>query len=584
MSVKKQILVIYPDEISACIAQFPWLASDADWLCLTIDAFNECLQLGIPNARMPNWLRAVSMFSVVEQKEHYFRLQELEEVLMRQRHSMGFKSAAYWNHQHNSFMLNVLSSVKKTAELAAKHLLKTDQLLIPHRAGVGDYHFSGGLSSAIVAQVLRESGFNVKLVDLPISLLSSQYHPAVYDVVPDFWSIQTSGAWLASTANTLICPSGLFYKQDQQKLVQLLEQLGCDSLSWMISPAFWNVFSDGPGFKSRIPVGEAWERMSDGTKITLTNMADRMTMETEAVFIELLGPKIGGLDCFSSQIQRLQKRHLYQCMIFLGACHLGGLKPMDALIVGHLDGGTNGPLLSAAIETEAPCYMVPHSRVINLPTEDTCTVVTEYWQPKPSRSHRGEINPVIYCAPRDGMPSGRDPLETLRGIKVLILFNGIHRWTSTNVSFDFLAEAVLKIRETCKELGVDPAYRLKPGDQTPIGAYRHLLDLGIEDYGKCLDGDLDKILSDTELVISVDTPSTAIWGALERGCAVLLIANRPFVDSELLDAEGNLVAYSLEQGIELLRELLTDPAKLDDLRGSQFGWISSLRANRLSPQ
>lgn len=580
MTARKTVLVIFPDEVNACIAQFPWLAKGANWLCLSIDALDRCLQLKLPHAQMPAWLQATGTFSADEHRYVYAKLQGLEESFIEQRNSMGFNEHAYWNHQHNLTLLSMLSSAQKTAAMAVDNLPKSTPLLILQRMGVGDYHFSGGLLTAIVQDRLQGAGFQIETIYLPMSQLVSAYAPTVYSQIPDYWSAEVSLNWQQSNANVLVSPSGLFYKTDQQKLLQLMQKLGVTSNTWMLSPPFWNVIPDGAGFKSRVSVQSAFDNLSSSMQQALLAMVEDMTSSTDDLMQEILGDQIGHLDFYQNQIQRIKQRHFFQSLTFLGMAHLCSLKPMDALVVSNLDGGINGPLFSAAQDGSTACYMLPHSHVINQATEGPCTVMTEYWQPKPSMSHRGAVNVSIHLSTEINPDTTMDLWSTPRPQKVVVLFNGIHRWTALNTGLNFYKNTLADIAQTCAQAGCELAYRLKPGDQTPLDAFCQLLDL---DRGLCRKGlqePLDFLLRNTELVIAIDDPSSALWEALELGCAVILIANRPFISSTLLD-DNILESYSPEQGLDLIAQVLSDPNKLDQLRLTQFTKLLAIRESRL---
>lgn len=580
MTSRKTVLVIFPDEVNACIAQSPWLAKEANWLCLSIDALDRCLQLQLPHAEMPSWLQETGTFSVDEYQDVYARLQGLEESCIEQRNSMGFNEHAYWNHQHNMTLLTQLSSAQKTAALAVDNLSKSTQLLILQRMGVGDYHFSGGLLTAIIRDTLQCAGFQIETIYLPLSQLVSAYAPTVYSQIPNYWSTEVGLSWQQANSNVVISPSGLFYKSDQQKLLQLMKKLDVTSKTWMLSPPFWNVIPDGPGFKDRVSVQSAYQNLCPSMQHALMVMVDGMTASTDEVIQAVLGNQIERLELYHLQIQRIKQRYLFQCLTFLGMAHLCATKPMDALVVSHLDGGINGPLFSAGQEAAAPCYLLPHSHVINLASEGPCTVVTEYWQPKPSISHRGEVNVPIHLSTEINLDTTIDLWSVPRHQKALILFNGIHRWTALNTGLSFIKQSLVDIKQTCSKAGFELAYRLKPGDQTPCDALCQLFELDRDLCQKGLNEPLDVILRNTELVIAIDDPSSALWEALELGCAVILIANRPFISSTLID--GNILeSCSPEQGLDLIEQVLSDKNKLDQLRMTQFSKLLAIRESRL---
>lgn len=578
--MRKTVLVIFPDEVNACIAQFPWFAKEMNWLCLSIDALDRCLQLQLPHVEMPNWLQATGTFSANEYQKIFSKLNDLEELFVQQRNSMGFNEHAYWNHQHNLVLLNLISSAQKSALLAVDNIPKSSPILILHRMGVSDYHFSGGLLAAIFRDKLQSAGFQIQTIYLPLSKLVSAYAPTVYSSVPNYWSSEMSINWQKSESNVLISPSGLFYKTDQEKLLQLMQKLGVSSKTWTLAPPFWNIMPDGAGFKDRISVQSAFDGLSSSLQQALMTMVESMTLSTNDLMLEILGGQIDCLDFYQNQIQRIKQRHLFQCLTFLGMAHLSSIKPIEALVVSNLDGGINGPLFSVAIDGSSPCYMLPHSRVVNQNTDGPCTVITEYWQPKPSMTYRGEVNPVIHVPSEKCSENIFNLQQQKRSQKVLILFNGIHRWTHINTSLDFFKNIFSDISKLCLIEGVELNYRLKPGDQTPLDAYTHLLGI---DRALCQIGQqerLDVLLKNTELVISIDDPSSALWEAIEMGCAVVLIANRSFPRSTLID-QDILKSYSPEAGLALIGQLLTDKNKLNQMQSSQLAKLHRLRDSRL---
>jgi hypothetical protein len=579
MNSRKTVLVLFPDEISACIEQFPWLTKEANWLCLTIDALDRCLKLRIPNAQMPTWLQAVGTFSEDEYQSVFSKLQELEESCIEQRRSMGFNENAYWNHQHNLILLSQLTSAQKTAVLAADNLSKSVSFLMLQRLGAGDYHHPGGLVTTIMLNTLQRAGFQIETIYLSTSKLASAY-ASVYSHIPNYWSVEVSNAWIQSNSNVLVSPCGLFYKSDHQKFLQLLQNLGVNSKNWMLSPPFWSVIPDGSGFKERVSIQSAYDSLSSEMQQALIAMVENMTASTDELMQEILSDHIQSLGFYQFQIQRIKQRHLFQCLTLLGMAHLCAIKPMDALVVSNLDGGINGPLFSVAQENSSPCYMLPHSHVVNQPSDSPCTVITEYWQPKPSMTYRGEVNTVIH------VQSEKRPLDLIslsqekRPPKALILFNGIHRWTYTTTSLGFLKKTLSDIALLCSTAGVELSYRLKPGDQTPLDAYSHLFGIDRVECQRRLEEPLDDMLKNTTLVIALDNPSTALWGAIELGCAVVLISNRPFTSSTLVDGDI-LQSHLPEQGLNLIGELLSDPNKLKQMRLQQFSKLNNLRNERV---
>jgi hypothetical protein len=225
--------------------------------------------------------------------------------------------------------------------------------------------------------------------------------------------------------------------------------------------------------------------------------------------------------------------------------------------------------------------MVPHSHIVNNHSEGPCTVITEYWQPKSSMTYRGEVNPVIYMQSEKSAEKNIKLGQARNTKKVLILFNGIHFWTSTNTGFNFLKETLAKVSEICKESGYDLLYRLKPGDQTPLNAYSNILEIDPDLCRSGLSTSLEELLKNTELVIAIDDPSSALWQAIELGCAVVLIANRPFIHSTIID--GDIIeSHSPEQAFYLIKKILMDKQEFEEIRLKQISKLIDLREARCS--
>jgi hypothetical protein len=312
----------------------------------------------------------------------------------------------------------------------------------------------------------------------------------------------------------------------------------------------------------------------------LIAMVDGMTASTDGLMREVLGEEMEGLDQYHQQIQRIKQRHLFQCLTFFGLAHLCSIKPMDAFVVSNLDGGINGPLFSAAQDVSAPSYMLPHSHIVNHESDGPCTVITEYWQPKPSMTYHGEVNTIIHLESENSSKNISGLWEENRPCKVMILFNGIHRWTSLNISIDFLKDMVSEIAQLCLNENVELIYRLKPGDQTPLDAYSQLLGIDREKCQIGLHEKLDDMLKNTSLVISIDDPSTALWSAIEFGCAVVLISNRQFIPSTVIDGDI-LDGHTPEQGLNLIEQLLSNPKKLNQMRLMQFSKLHNMHKKRI---
>jgi hypothetical protein len=579
MSKRIQVIALFPDDVLAGVEKFPWLLQEADWICLTIDALSQCLQLKVGHAFIPEWIQAQGYASAPHKKNLQHQLKVLERAVIVKRQGLGFTDECYWNVQHNAMLIDILMSVQHSAQLAVQHLDPQDEYLILQRPDVGDYHHPSGLPAAILNDQFKHHGFNVKLLFLPITQLKVKSSPKAYGFVPDFWSSEMTEVWRKREANVVVSPSGLFYEPDKLKLKSLISSLNAGPHVHVFQPPFWNVFHEAGLFKNTVSVQEAYHRLAQPMQSALMDMVNSTTQALDGVFRMFLDSRTLELDFYQHQLQRLHERHFYQCLVFLGFSHLSAVRPMDAIIVSNLDGAINGPLFSAAQETKTACYVVPHSRVINHPTEAQCTVVTEYWQPKPSQDFKGQLNQVIYY-PVERLDHVHSKFSKPRKSKATLLFNGIHRCTNTKTSVNFIRNTLAHLEKIFTQANAQLVHRLKPGDQTPLDAYTHLLDLDRVGCEAVMRQPIDNFLQETELVISLDEPSSAVWQAIEHGCGVLLITSHADFQSGLIDGDV-LQTYSDQQAFTLLAQWLHEPALLMDFRRKQYKQLVDRQQQRL---
>jgi hypothetical protein len=121
---------------------------------------------------------------------------------------------------------------------------------------------------------------------------------------------------------------------------------------------------------------------------------------------------------------------------------------------------------------------------------------------------------------------------------------------------------------------------LKPGDQTPAHFYVDLLGLDVLETAGEAKIALTEVIDQSELVISFDEPSSALWTAMIRGCPVVLVTNRELSNESLYDGDV-LRAFTEEVALKLLRNFITNPESLNDYRDSQQLRLEKFRKSRI---
>jgi hypothetical protein len=581
MKKELAIIVTHADEVRGVLRQSPWFGAKAAWICLSIDAYDQCLSLSIPSVEFPEWLqqRATLPASVV--LKIFAAMQLVDDAGAEERRFLGFSGESRWNHQYHLELIAVTAAAVLASKLAVDRLDKQRHYLVPQRDNPGDYHFPGVLPAAIMLRELQEAGLSVEGVYLPPNHLNAQYSPSVYDQIPNFWSNEVVRRWESSRRPILYSPAGLFYPSDRKMSSILLDSFGEIDSSWFISPPFWNVNGHGRSWGHSIDLQAAFSQLDDDIQSAAVYLVESMVTTASDALISQLGEKISGYEQFSKQVCRLRQRYLFQVLTFLGLSTLHANRTSAAVVVTALDGGLNGPLHSIADAYGVPCFVLPHSRVVPAAIDGPGIVLTEYWQPRDSKSPDGKANKTIYFPSLESAQQKTECKEEQKSIRITIILNGIHRGISTLLSVQYLRETLNAIKLICASGGADLKVRLKPGDQTPIRAYSELLSLNMADCTENLEKPLDQVLAETDLVVAIGEPSTAVWRGIELGCAALVISDdEPLSYGTNID-EKIISMRSTTEGLSLIRKFVGDPVELHRYRSRQLHQFDTTLRERL---
>ena len=86
--------------------------------------------------------------------------------------------------------------------------------------------------------------------------------------------------------------------------------------------------------------------------------------------------------------------------------------------------------------------------------------------------------------------------------------------------------------------------------------------------------------SESDLVIAIDEPSTALWEVLSQGCPVLLIADREFTSASVSDGDI-LCPVSFQLAKIMLMQWFMDPSKFNEYRTLQLNKYKNKKISRL---
>jgi hypothetical protein len=425
---------------------------------------------------------------------------------------------------------------------------------------------------------LKRLGINVKLVLLDERAKAVTYQPHLYESMPSLFSENFISTWKAHQQSVLIATSAIYSKDDQQKLALVLNNAYADAHRHIYPLPLWQVINASDQFAERCTISQALEQLSFEFRETCINYSAWLTSLTEQFLLEVLGDSTLSFNpLFRAQINRLHKRHLLQTLTYLGWRNAFGIQKTQMLALTNHDSSINGPLASAAQSHGIQVIVFPHSRIINWRTPCDCIVASEWWQPKHPRTLWDKKNQCLYFdAPihaREEKPRANQTMQWM------ILYNGVQRNIVNSVAWPFMQQVVNLVVHQATDARAQLVHRLKPGDQTPVHTFCELLGLEIMTVSQTLSLPLSNLLINTDLVVSVDEPSSALWEALSMGCAVILITDRILTAESIIDDEI-LRPLDLEKFKLLLSSFVQNPKNFEDYRKVQQEKYLNLRASR----
>jgi hypothetical protein len=107
---------------------------------------------------------------------------------------------------------------------------------------------------------------------------------------------------------------------------------------------------------------------------------------------------------------------------------------------------------------------------VNWTTQCESIVVTEWWQPVPSRTLWGHLNQCVYIDNKN-FESPENSKTELHFKNWMVIYNGVQENLSNSVSWEFISEVINLLKNQSQVQKINLIHRLKPGDQTPIKTF-----------------------------------------------------------------------------------------------------------------
>ena len=528
---KNTILVLGVAELNCYFSQHPIVARESSFIALTTNVLNEAIVRGWQNVQMPEWVLDKATYSYEFNQVLVLKLAALEKEASKKRALIGGTKPCVWNYYFNTTFLQQMRASIDLAKKISGHLSGVEELLILAPDNPADYFFESFSQPAVIQYELSKNGIGCKLLVMKCQESVPTYNKDAYEYLPNLWSKKTQDYWSGGAgARIIMSPAAVFRRADKQKVDLILKSFreelvsAFGSMEFLAFPfpfKFWQHFKDSELFNEQITVIQALEYLSPSLRESVQQYVHWLTHETKSIYLEVLA--LDGFvdsELFKAQISRVNDRHIWQSLNFVGLLDLFRKKPVHASIVSIIDGGVNGPIQSAVMETGGELFCTPHSHVVNWPTDTECSVLTEWWTPHESVPLLGGMN------------------------------------------------------------GCDVAHRLKPFDQTPHRAYCNILGLDVSKCELTLKSSVAQNASESDLVIAVDEPSTALWEVLSQGCPVLLIADREFTSASVSDGDI-LCPVSFQLAKIMLMQWLMDPSKFNEYRTLQLNKYKNKKNSRL---
>lgn len=574
--------ILGPAEMAGLLREFPDSLWSSDCIALTPDAYEYSkTDSRLQNIFYPSWVQAIRTFSIEDYRKVELQLMLLEDDSSKMRGHMflGDTNKVDWNYQSNFSIASMLLSSRNFANQAFVNLMRYEEVEIIALGHAGEFYFDSCIQPAVLCHELKRLGIKASLILLDERAKASTYQPQLYESLPNLFSEKFIQGWSSVKKSVIVATSAIYSKDDQKKLALVLNGAYPDAQPFIYPLPLWPVINASDLFYDRCSTLQAIGYLLDEARSKCLIYSEWLTSTTESFLINIFeDPTLQANHFFRAQIKRLHKRHLLQTLTYTGWKIALGVHKPQMLALTIQDSSINGPLASAAKFYGVDIVVFPHSHVVNWRTPCDCTVVTEWWQPMPSKTLWGNHNQCLYF----DTPVFLHEKTSLsnRRPNWMVLYNGVQENLANSVAWPFIQQVVSLIEYQAKETKANVTHRLKPGDQTPVQTFCELLGLEKSVVEDSLKAPLHDLLINTDLVVSVDDPSSALWEALSLGCVVILVTDRILTNESL--ADGDILSpICLGTFTNLLISFAQNPNSFNEYRLQQQVKLSRLRTSRI---
>ena len=579
---KRATLILGPAELAGLMREHPDNVWSSNCIALTPDVYEYSKSdPRLQNICYPTWVQSIRTFSIDDYQKIKGQLFSLEDDSWRKRAQMfpGDNNKVAWNYHSNYSIAAMVMAARSFAMQCHVHLLEFDVVNVVSLGHAGEFYFDSCLQPSVLCHELQRLAVKAKLILLDERAKAVTYQPQLYESMPNLFSETFAQNWKSEKKSVVIATSAIYSKDDQTKLSQVLNSAYPDSRLLVYPLPLWPVFNASDLFSERCTISQVLEQLSDEDRFACFTYSEWLTAKTEKFLIDVFeDPSLSENPLFRAQINRLHKRHLLQTLTYLGWKLAFSMHKSQMLALTIQDSSINGPFASAAIIYGVQVVVFPHSHIVNWPTPCDCIVATEWWQPVPTLTLWGNENQCIYFDKPVSIKE--NSLLPIQAPGWMILYNGIQENLSSSVAWPFIQQVVDLTTQKANEAHTNLIHRLKPGDQTPLHTFCELLGIENTSVAETLKAPLSDLLQSTDLVISIDDPSTALWEAISMGCAVVLVTDRILTEGCLFDGEI-LRPIDLEKFRELIFSFVKNPEALVDYRKQQQESFLSLRSSRI---
>lgn len=580
MSKKIATLILGPAELNGLLREYPEKLWSNECIALTPDVFELTFKdKRFKNIKYPEWVQEIKTFL----EDNYNRIEkelinlETESYQERNRIFNSEKKIVDWNYQSNFFLFYMSMASKEFAKKAYKSLIKYEKIEIISLTHAGEFYFDSCLQPLVLNSELHKLGINTDITVLDEKAQASTYHSQIYQIIPNIFSNQFKTKWKNSKIDTLIATCAIYNKLDQQKLIQILNSNNFGERHVIYPLPLWSVLKESELFNNKINIYEAIELLTEDEREKCLVYANWLTQKTKEKLLSCLdNEKIEKENLFGIQINRLHKRHILQSLVYTAWRNAFKLHKVNMVAITVQDSSINGPIASAATIYESEILTFPHSRIVNWRTICKNIVVTEWWQPQEPLSLWGDKNQIVYF----DQVEKKEIKENDKIKNWLIIYNGVQENIANSVAWPFVKKVINCVEKYAIKNKKTLRHRLKPGDQTPINTYSKVLGIDKNRLLNDLQLPMEDLLSQAELVIAIDDPSSALWEALHNNCAVILVTDRVLMKESVVDNEI-IQPMNYENFNKKIIEFVENQINLTNYRQEQQLKYSNLYQNRM---